>query len=65
MLVCLGTDGEYELKDPFTAGVVTDLSSRSETCGLRIVDSAWKTGDPGVVFVDRINASSCEPCSRV
>src|SRR5947207_3628580 len=35
-----------------------------QTCALpiyRMVSAAWRTGDPGMVFIDRINASPANP----
>lgn len=55
----LEIDGEYDLMDPHTAKVTDKLRARE--VWTRIVDSAWKTGDPGVVFIDRINESSANP----
>jgi ribonucleoside-diphosphate reductase alpha chain len=46
-----GTD--YNLVNPRT-GEVTDKLNAKEVFD-RIVDMAWKTGDPGIVFIDRIN----------
>jgi ribonucleoside-diphosphate reductase alpha chain len=50
---------DYDLVNPHTGAVVTRLSAR-ETFG-RMVRSAWRTGDPGMVFIDRINASPANP----
>jgi len=47
--------GEYDLINPHT-GAVTDRLSAKEVFD-RIVRAAWRTGDPGMVFIDRINAS--------
>ncbi|MBI4029995.1 adenosylcobalamin-dependent ribonucleoside-diphosphate reductase, partial [Candidatus Berkelbacteria bacterium] len=51
--------GEYELLNPFTKAVDGRLNAR-EVFG-RIVEAAWRTGDPGLVFIDRINASTDNP----
>lgn len=52
-------DQDYDLVDPKTNGVVQRISAR-KVWG-EIIESAWKTGDPGVVFIDRINASKANP----
>ncbi|PPD59162.1 adenosylcobalamin-dependent ribonucleoside-diphosphate reductase [Dehalogenimonas etheniformans] len=44
---------DYPLIDPHTKEVVRWLSAREVFS--RIVDQAWKTGDPGLIFIDRIN----------
>src|SRR5579884_1958058 len=55
----LRADGEYDLIDPHTDEVTDRLRARE--VWQRIVDSAWRTGDPGVVFIDRINESRANP----
>jgi ribonucleoside-diphosphate reductase alpha chain len=52
-------DGEYDLIDPNSDEVTDKLRARD--VWTKIVDSAWHTGDPGVVFIDRINASPANP----
>jgi len=49
-------DAEYDLINPRTQQVAGKARAR-EMLNL-IVDSAWKTGDPGVIFLDRINQSN-------
>src|SRR5574341_1017732 len=46
-------DGEYDLVSPRSKAVVRRLKARKvfDT----IVNMAWKNGDPGIVFLDRIN----------
>ncbi len=46
-------DTDYNLVNPRT-GEVTDKLNAKEVFD-KIVDMAWKTGDPGIVFIDRIN----------
>ena len=46
-------DEEYELGDPHTGEVVERLNAR-EVFG-KIIHGAWRTGEPGVFFIDRAN----------
>jgi len=49
----------YELKNPRTGKAVSTLSA-SEVFD-RIVALAWKTGDPGIIFLDRLNRDNPTP----
>ncbi|MCK9418658.1 MAG: vitamin B12-dependent ribonucleotide reductase [Nitrospirae bacterium] len=53
------TDGEYDLVSPRSRAVVKTLSARRvfDT----IVNMAWKNGDPGIIFLDRINQYNPTP----
>ena len=53
------TDGEYDLVSPRAKAVVKTLNARRvfET----IVNMAWKNGDPGIIFLDRINQYNPTP----
>ncbi|MFH2020010.1 MAG: adenosylcobalamin-dependent ribonucleoside-diphosphate reductase [archaeon] len=53
------TNGKYDIKDPAT-GEVIEAADANNIFHL-IVTMAWKTGDPGVLFIDRINASNPLP----
>src|SRR5881409_3243486 len=59
----LASGGEYDLINPHT-GAVTDRLSAKEVFD-RIVRAAWRTGDPGLVFIDRINASPANPTPAI
>jgi ribonucleoside-diphosphate reductase alpha chain len=50
---------EYDLVNPHTRAVVMRLSAKEVFD--RIVRAAWRTGDPGMVFIDRINQSPANP----
>jgi ribonucleoside-diphosphate reductase alpha chain len=50
---------EYDLVNPRN-GEATGRLSAKEVFD-RIVRAAWRTGDPGMVFIDRINASPANP----
>ncbi len=52
-------DEEYDLVNPRTAKAVKRLKAR-EIFDL-IVHQAWKNGEPGIVFLDRINAQNPLP----
>jgi ribonucleoside-diphosphate reductase alpha chain len=51
----LETDGTYELIDPRSGEAVGRL--RAPDVFQRIAECAWRTGDPGVLFLDTINRS--------
>jgi len=50
---------EYNLIDPHTKEVVATQSSTEIM--EKIVGNAWKNGDPGIVFIDRINRDNPTP----
>ena len=49
----LADDGEYDLVDPRTHAVTGKL--QASVIWQKIVHGAWKTGEPGVFFIDRAN----------
>jgi ribonucleoside-diphosphate reductase alpha chain len=59
----LRNDDFYDLVDPHSLEVTNRLRARDVWD--KIVDSAWRTGDPGLVFIDRINASPANPTPEV
>src|SRR5262249_15779553 len=54
---------DYDLINPHTGAVARQLSAREVFS--RIVAAAWRTGDPGMVFIDRINASPANPTPAI
>jgi ribonucleoside-diphosphate reductase alpha chain len=50
---------DYELVDPHTNQVAGRLSAAKVWD--EIAAGAWKTGDPGLIFIDRINKSAANP----
>ncbi len=55
----LKIDREYELKNPRSGEIVGSL--RAKIVFDEIVESAWETGDPGLIFIDRINRANPTP----
>jgi len=51
--------GKYDLVDPNSGKVVRRESAR-EIFDL-ICDCAWKSGDPGMIFIDKVNAGPANP----
>jgi len=52
-------DADYELVNPHTKEVTGTLKAKEVFD--KIVDMAWRTGDPGIVFIDRINDNNPTP----
>lgn len=52
-------DEEYEIISPKTKGVVGKLSARKVFEEIALI--AWKTGDPGLIFIDRVNQGTANP----
>jgi len=62
-MAALESGGDYDLINPRTGMAVARLSAQEVFD--RIVRAAWRTGDPGLVFIDRINASPANPTPQV
>ena len=52
-------DGEYELINPKNKEVAGKLKAREVF--EEITQVAWKTGDPGLIFLDRVNSGPSNP----
>lgn len=55
----LKNNSEYELVNPRSETIAGKLSAHNVFN--EIVESAWQTGDPGVVFIDRMNKANPTP----
>lgn len=55
----LKNNEEYELINPRSKAVVGKLKAR--VIFDEMVESAWETGDPGTIFIDRINRANPTP----
>ncbi|MEM2796235.1 MAG: adenosylcobalamin-dependent ribonucleoside-diphosphate reductase [Candidatus Hadarchaeales archaeon] len=53
------TDGWHELINPRTGNVVRRVRARK--IWKMIIKNAWKTGDPGLVFIDEVNRKNPTP----
>lgn len=53
------SDGVYDIKNPRNNAVVGKMKAREVFD--KIVDMAWKNGDPGIIFIDRMNADNPTP----
>ncbi len=52
-------NSDYDLVNPHTKEVEGRLNAREVFT--KIVDMAWRTGDPGIIFIDRINQFNSTP----
>lgn len=52
-------DGVYELVDPSTKRVTGELKARDVF--EKIVEAAWRNGEPGIIFLDRLNRDNVVP----
>ena len=58
MMEAVKADNEYNLVNPHTKETKT---KNAKEVFDKIVAMAWKTGDPGIVFIDRINQYNPTP----
>jgi len=59
----LKEDGEYELVAPHNHEAIRRVKARDVFD--QIVSAAWETGDPGLVFIDRVNAGPANPTPAI
>lgn len=52
-------DENYDLINPSTKDIVSSLSAR--LVYNKIVESAWRNGEPGIIFLDRLNRDNIVP----
>ncbi len=52
-------DADYDIINPRTGGVVGQRSARKVFD--RIIDLAWTNGEPGIIFLDRLNRDNPTP----
>ena len=57
-MAAVESGGEYDLVDPASRKITGRLNARAVFES--IVDSAWRTGEPGIIFLDRLNRDN--PC---
>ncbi|MCQ4638140.1 vitamin B12-dependent ribonucleotide reductase [Anaerovorax odorimutans] len=50
---------DYDLVDPHTGKMIKQLNAR--TVFNKIVDAAWRNGEPGIIFLDRLNRDNIVP----
>ena len=55
------SDGEYDLINPRDGQATGRLRAREVF--RKMVENAWKNGDPGIVFIDRVNRD--HPCPHI
>ncbi len=58
-MAAVEADGDHALVNPHTGKVARTVKARYLFD--KIVRSAWQTGEPGIVFIDRINNSRSNP----
>lgn len=56
---CLDRDAEFTLNNPRTGEPVASL--RAAEIFRKIVESAWASGEPGIIFIDRMNEANPTP----
>ena len=60
-MAAVKADGEYELISPRNGGTGTGRRLRARRVWELIAQLAWKSGEPGVIFIDRVNRDNPTP----
>ena len=55
-------DASWPLRDPATGAVVRSV--RAADLWNKLVNSAWASGDPGIIFLDHVNVGHANPDTR-
>ena len=58
-MIVVEQDAMWQLKHPSTSKVVKEIKARS--LWNKIVENAWSSGDPGLVFLDTVNNTNPTP----
>ena len=53
------SSSDYDLVDPHSKAVVSKLNAKEVF--EKIVDAAWRNGEPGIIFLDRLNRDNVVP----
>ena len=61
-MLAVESDSEYDLINPRSGLPVSKLNARKVF--EEIVQSAWRTGDPGIIFIDRMNEPKSNPVPK-
>ena len=56
---CVKENKEYDLRDPRDNKIVGTLNARDVY--QKLIESAWMSGDPGIIFIDQVNKSNPTP----
>ena len=58
-MTAVENNGQFDLVNPKTGLVVDTINARQ--LFEEIIESAWSTGDPGIIFIDRMNGPRSNP----
>lgn len=58
-MLAVAEERDYNLRDPRTGEIVAQANARN--IWNQIISSAHSTGDPGLIFIDRINSGKANP----
>jgi len=58
-MLCVENNSDYWLKNPQNNELVRKINAREVYT--KLIENAWKTGDPGILFIDEINLHNPTP----